>query len=177
MHLHRLRFSFAAALLAALAVTPVTAAEPPASFAGLWEDCTSYAGECYGYRLVQDGARVCGSLSRAPLAGDAPRAHGHIRGQVRGSLLTQVAVCGVESRSPCPIILEANRRGLLRCGDEMVETGGRTDTCQQWAAKQVPSQYKRVSADTFNRRFGPAEPSLCEAPVTAEKDAPPPLKQ
>ncbi len=164
-------------LLAVLAATSAAAAEPPVNFAGLWEDCTSVPGACYGYRLVQDGARVCGSLSRAALAGDAPRKHGHIRGVVRDGLLTQVSVCGVESRSPCPTVLISNRRGLLRCGNEMVETGGRGYTCAEWAAQQLPSQYQRVSAEAFNQRFGPAEPSLCEVPATAERDAPPAVKQ
>jgi hypothetical protein len=173
----RFRLSCGLGLLALLAATSAAAAEPPANFAGLWEDCTSVPGACYGYRLVQDSGRVCGSLSRAPLAGDAKRQHGHIRGVVRDSLLTQVAVCGVESRSPCPTILAANRRGLLRCGDEMFETGGRGYTCQEWSAMKLPSQYRRVSAEAFSRRFGPAGPSLCEAPVTAEKDAPAPVKQ
>jgi hypothetical protein len=86
-------------------------------------------------------------------------------------------VCGVESRSPCPTILASNRRGLLRCGDEMFETGGHVYTCPEWAAMRVPRQYQRVGAEAFNQRFGPAEPSLCEAPVTPEKDAPPPAKQ
>jgi hypothetical protein len=177
MQAARCLISFAIGLLMTLATSVAAAAYPPANFSGLWEDCTSVAGACYGYRLVQDGPRVCGSLSRAPLAGDAPRKHGHIRGVVRGSLLTQVAVCGVESRSPCPAILAANRRGLLRCGDEMFETGGRVYTCSEWAAMQLPSQYRRVSAEAFDQRFGAAEPSLCEAPLTAEKDAPPPVKQ
>jgi hypothetical protein len=173
----RFRLSPGIALLALLAATSSAAAEPPANFAGLWQDCTSVAGACYGYRLAQEGTRVCGSLSYAPLAGDAPRKHGHIRGVVRDSLLTQVSVCGVESRSACPTILVSNRRGLLRCGDEMIETGGRVYTCPEWAAMRMPSQYQRVSAKAFSQRFGPAEPSLCEAPMTAEKDAPPPLKQ
>jgi hypothetical protein len=164
-------------LLAVLAATSAAAAEPPAQFAGLWEDCSSFPGECYGYRLVQDGPRVCGSLTRATLAGDAPRKHGHIRGVVRGSQLTQVAVCGVESRSACPTILAANRRGLLRCGDEMVETGGRSYTCAEWAALRLPSQYRRVSDAAFSQRFGPAQPSHCEVPVTPEKNAPPPSMQ
>lgn len=165
------------ALLSGLVAAPAAAAEPPAEFAGLWEDCSSFPGECYGYRLAQDGARVCGSLTYAPQGGNAPRKHGHIRGVVRGSQLTQVAVCGVESRSPCPTILVANRRGLLRCGDTMAETGGRLYTCPEWAAAKLPSHYKRVSPEAFNQRFGPAEPSLCEVPVTAEKDAPAPMKQ
>jgi len=173
----RFRLSLGLALLAVLAATPAAAAEPPAQFAGLWEDCSSFPGECYGYRLVQDGTRVCGSLTHAPQGGNAPRKHGHIRGVVRGNQLTQVAVCGVESRSPCPTILAANRRGLLRCGDAMAETGGRVYTCPEWAATKQPSTYKRVSSEAFNQRFGPAEPSLCEVPVTAEKDAPPPVKQ
>jgi hypothetical protein len=172
----RLLLSLGISLLAVLAATSA-AAEPPAHFAGLWEDCTSVPGACYGYRLAQDGERVCGSLSRSPLAGDAPRKHGHIRGLVRDSLLTQVWVCGVESRSPCPAILGANRRGLLRCGEEMIETGGRRYTCPDWEAMRMPSQYRRVSPEAFNLRFGPAEPSLCEVPVTAEADAPPPSKQ
>lgn len=173
----RLRVSLGFALLVVLADTSAAATEPPGSFTGLWEDCTSVAGACYGYRLVQDGTRVCGSLSRASLAGDAPRQHGHIRGVVRDSLLTQVAVCGVESRSPCPTVLISNRRGLLRCGDEMVETGGRTYTCPEWAAMNLPRQYQRVSAEAFDLRFGVAEASLCEVPVTAERDAPPAVKQ
>ena len=177
MHQARLRSLLGLGLLALITATPAAAADPPAPFTGLWEDCSSVAGACYGYRLVQDGTRVCGSLSRAPLAGDAPRKHGHIRGVVRDGLLTQVAVCGVESRSPCPTVLISNRRGLLRCGNEMVETGGRVYTCAEWAAQRQPSQYQRVSAEAFDRRFGPAEPSLCEVPVTAEKDAPPPVKQ
>ncbi|MBC7957422.1 MAG: hypothetical protein H7Y33_16330, partial [Cytophagales bacterium] len=148
------------------------------NLAGLWDDCTCVRGACYGYRLAQDATGVCGWLRPAPLAGgDAPRKHGHIRGVVRDSLLTQVAVCGVESRSPCPTILAANRRGLLRCGNEMVETGGRVYTCQEWAALKLPSQYQRVSVEAFNQRYGPAEPSLCEVPMTAEKDAPPAVKQ
>jgi hypothetical protein len=173
----RFRHSLSTGLLAVLMVGSVAAVEPPTSFSGLWEDCTSVAGTCYGYRLVQDGPRVCGSLSRAPLAGDAARKHGHIRGVVRDSLLTEVAVCGVESRSACPTVLASNRRGLLRCGDGLYETGGRVYTCAEWAAMQLPSQYRRVSAEAFNQRFGPAEASLCEVPVTAEKDAPPPVKQ
>ena len=59
----------------------------------------------------------------------------------------------------------------------MVETGGRLYTCPEWAALRQPSQYKRVSAEAFNRRFGPAEPSLCEVAVTPERNAPPPVKQ
>ena len=173
----RFRRSLGIALLVVLAATATAAAEPPAQFAGLWEDCSSFPGECYGYRMEQDGAHVCGSLTHAPQGGNSPRKHGHIRGVVRGSQLTQVAVCGVESRSPCPTVLAANRRGLLRCGDVMAETGGRIYTCAEWAGTKQPSAYKRVSPEAFNQRFGAAEPSLCEVPVTAEKDAPAPVKQ
>jgi len=171
------RRSLGIALLALLAATATAAAEPPVNFAGLWEDCSSFPGECYGYRLVQDGTHVCGSLTHAPQGANALRQHGHIRGVVRGSQLTDVAVCGVESRSPCPTVLAANRRGLLRCGEVMAETGGRVYTCPEWAATKQPSTYQRVSPEAFDQRFGPAEPSLCEVPVTAEKDAPAPVKQ
>jgi hypothetical protein len=177
MRAPRLHLSLGNGLLALLLATSTAAAEPAVSFSGHWEDCTSFPGECYGYRLAQEGANVCGSLTHVPVAGAGPRRHGHIRGVVRDSLLTQVAVCGVESRSTCPLILASNRRGLLRCGDDMVETGGRRYTCPEWAALRQPSPYKRVSAEAFNQRFGAAEPSLCEVPVTAEKDAPPPVKQ
>ncbi|HET7795205.1 MAG TPA: hypothetical protein VFL64_17610 [Rhizobacter sp.] len=169
----RLRLLLVIGLLAATSAT----AAPPADFTGLWEDCGSVPGLCYGYRLTQEGSRVCGSLSSVPVSGEGPRKHGHIRGVVRDSLLTQVWGCGVETRSPCPSILATNRRGLLRCGDGLFETGGRSYTCEEWAALKLPSQYQRVSAEAFAQRFGPAEASLCEMPVTAEKDAPPPVKQ
>lgn len=172
----RFRPALLITLLAALAGT-ATAAEPPATFAGLWEDCTSFPGTCYGYRLAQDGARVCGSLTEAPAAGSGPRKHGHIRGVVQGNLLTQVAVCGVESRSACPTVLIANRRGLLRCGEGLAETGGRRYTCEEWAGLQQPSPYRPVSAEAFDQRFGAPPPSLCEVPLTPEANAPPPSKQ
>jgi hypothetical protein len=171
------RASWALGLFAVLVAGPSTSAEPTAHFAGLWQDCTSFPGTCYGYRLAQESARVCGSLTEAPASGDAPRRHGHIRGVVQGSLLTQVAVCGVESRSACPTVLASNRRGLLRCGDTMAETGGRRYTCEEWAAQKQPSAYQRVSAEAFNQRFGAAPPSLCEVAVTPEAGAPPPSKQ
>lgn len=177
MHQARFRVVLSIGLLSVLASAMAAAAEPPAQFAGLWEDCSSFPGECYGYRLEQDGTHVCGSLTYLPQGGSAPRQHGHIRGVVRGSQLTQVAVCGVESRSPCPTVLAANRRGLLRCGEVMAETGGRIYTCAEWAATKQPSSYRRVSPEAFNQRFGAAEPSLCQVPVTAEKDAPAPVKQ
>jgi len=164
-----------AVALLTFAAGTCAAAEPQANFAGLWEDCTSFPGTCYGYRLAQEGARVCGSLTEA--TGDAPRKHGHIRGVVQESLLTQVAVCGVESRSACPTVLISNRRGLLRCGDAMAETGGRRYSCEEWAALKQPSSYRRVSAEAFNQRFGAAPPSLCEVAVTPEASAPPPSKQ
>lgn len=172
-HLH---LSLATGLLALLTATSAAAAAP-ADFAGLWEDCTSFPGTCYGYRLVQEGPRVCGSLTEAPQAPGSPRKHGHLRGVVQDNLLTQVAVCGVESRSACPTILIANRRGLLRCGEGMAETGGRRYTCDEWAALKQPSQYRRVSAEAFDQRFGAAPPSLCEVAVTPESSAPPPVKQ
>ncbi|MET0336063.1 MAG: hypothetical protein ABW190_17500 [Rhizobacter sp.] len=170
------RTRFLAPLAVALLASYLTISAPAAeatSFAGLWEDCSSVPGTCYGYRLAQTGERVCGSLSAAPLNGEGPREHGHIRGVVQGSLLTQVWVCGVESRSACPTIRFSNRHGLLRCGDEMVETGGRRYTCDEWAAQKLPSQHKRVDAAAFDKRFGPAPLSLCEAPVTPEAGSPP----
>lgn len=160
-----LRLAFSSSLLLVAALTHAT---EPTDFTGYWEGCGIVPEACFGYRLTQDGARVCGTLTRVPLAGDAPAQHGHIRGRVRDSLLTEVFVCGVESRSTCPTILWANRRGLLRCGDEMHETGGRTHTCKDMAERQRPVQYKRVSAEAFNQRFGPAQPPLCEVPVTPE---------
>ncbi len=162
--------------LMALSAFPSRAAEPSPSFAGLWADCTTFPGTCYGYRLAQDGARVCGSLTQAT-ASDAPRKYGHIRGVVSGNTLTEVAVCGVESRSACPTVLIANRRGLLRCGNGLYETGGRRYTCEEWAALKLPEQYLRVSAEDFDKRFGAAPPSLCKVAVTPEASAPPASKQ
>lgn len=161
-----LRLAFAAGLLGLLAAASASPPSAPASLAGHWEDCSSFPGTCFGYRLTQDpDARVCGSLTEAPQAGDAPRKHGHIRGVVRDGLLTEVAVCGVESRSACPAIVKSNRRGLLLCGDELFETGGRRHTCDEWAAMKRPGQYRRVSASAFDQRFGAAPPSLCDAEV------------
>lgn len=160
-------------LLAALSLAMPAGAAEPVDFSGLWEDCSSVPGSCYGYRLAQSGTNVCGSLTTAPITGDAPRQQGHIRGVVRGSLLTEVWACGVESRSACPTILFSNRHGLLRCGDEMIETGGRRYTCDEWAAMKLPSQYKRVGAEAFDKRFGPAGPSLCEVAVKPEAGSPP----
>ena len=158
-----LRLSSAASLLAMLLAAAPASSAAPASFAGHWEDCSSIPGSCFGYRLTQDSnARVCGSLTEAPLTADAPRKHGHISGVVRDNLLTEVEVCGVESRSACPEIVKANRRGLLRCGDGLFETGGRRYTCEEWAAMKQPSQYRPVSAEAFNQRFGAAPPSLCK---------------
>jgi hypothetical protein len=175
MQTTRFHLSLAIGLLAVWATA--AAAQTPADFAGHWEDCTSFPGTCYGYRLVQDSTRVCGSLTEAPASGDAPRKHGHIRGVVQEGLLTQVAVCGVESRSACPTILVSNRRGLLRCGDGLYETGGRRYTCDEWAALKQPSQYRRVSVEAFSQRFGAAPASLCDVAVTPEASAPPPVKQ
>lgn len=170
------RFHLSLAVLLSVLAGKATAAEP-AAFAGLWQDCSTFPGTCYGYRLAQEGTRVCGSLTEAPATGDAPRKHGHIRGVVRGHQLTDVAVCGVESRSACPTVLISNRRGLLRCGEGLAETGGRRYTCEEWAALKQPSSYQRVSAEAFNQRFGAAPPSLCEVAVTPEASAPPPSKQ
>lgn len=163
--------------LLALLVATSAQAGPPASFGGLWEDCTSFPGICYGYRLVQDGARVCGSLTEARATGEGPRKHGHIRGVVQDNMLVEVAVCGVESRSACPTVLIANRRGLLRCGESMGETGGRRYTCEEWAAMKLPATYRQVSAEAFRQRFGEAPPSLCDVAVTPEASAPPAVKQ
>jgi hypothetical protein len=168
-----LRLALAGSLLFVAVLTP---AAEPTDFTGHWEGCGIVPEVCYGYRLVQDGAQVCGTLTKVPLVGDAPAQHGHIRGRLRDSLLTEVFVCGAESRSPCPTIWRSNRRGLLLCGGEMHETGGRVYNCQDMAEQRLPAQYKRVSATAYNQRFGPAPPSLCDTPITPEATATVPPK-
>ena len=148
------------------------AADTP-GFAGHWEDCENFADACYGYRLDQNDTQVCGSLTHAP-KGDARRTHGHIRGVSAGDLLAKVAVCGVESRSTCPQIVPANRRGLLLCGDTLYETGGRRYTCAEIAEQAFSKPYRRVSATAFAQRFGPQPPSLCAVPISTQLEATPP---
>jgi hypothetical protein len=157
-------------LALAVACCPLAAfaAEPAASFTSHWEDCENFAEVCYGYRLEQKGDTVCGSLTRAAKTGDVPKQHGHIRGRVAGAMLIDVAVCGVESRTPCPAVMNANRRGLLLCGDELFETGGRRYTCEGYPDRQFTKPYRRVSPEAFDKRFGPEPPSLCAVPVVQD---------
>ncbi len=156
---------------------PARAADP-GGFAGHWEDCDNFADACYGYRLDQKGAKVCGSLTRASKA-DAPRTYGHIRGEQSGELLVNVAVCGIESRSTCPQVVPANRRGLLLCGDQLFETGGRRPSCAEMADQPINKPYRRVTAKDFANRFGPSPAPLCEVPVSsasAPATPPPPSR-
>ena len=159
-------------LCLALCPAAAQAAGPPA-FAGHWEDCENFPDVCFGYQLEQKGATVCGSLTRASKT-DATRSHGHLRGDQAGDLLANVAVCGVESRSTCPQIVPANRRGLLLCGDRLFETGGRQPTCVAMTEHPISQPYRRVSAQEFAVRFGAQQASLCAVPVSTKLEATPP---